>query len=67
LEWDNTPGNVDTIWLGSNLTPDEITLRRSGVDLILGIAGASDTLKVKYFFSDEWHEVEQIQFMASPL
>lgn len=35
IDTDPTAGNTDTIWIGSNLTPDDITLRRSGNNLVV--------------------------------
>ncbi|MFH1116114.1 MAG: calcium-binding protein [Pseudomonadota bacterium] len=68
IDVDATEGNIDTIWLGSNLTSDDITLKRSVYDLVLSIGGTSDTLTVQGFFSpylasSTLRRVEQIQFM----
>ncbi len=69
IDPDPTEGNVDTIWLGSNLTPDEITLRRSGNNLVLRIIGTSDSLTVQDYFRNDspLNRVEQIQFMDGTL
>ncbi|MBM3302519.1 MAG: calcium-binding protein, partial [Deltaproteobacteria bacterium] len=55
----------DTIWLGSNLTPAEIVLRRTGNKLVLKIAGTTDTLTVQDFFRSDTglNRVERIEFM----
>jgi len=65
LDLDATAGNADTIWLGSNLTPEEITLKRSGDNLVLSIIGTSDVLTVQGFFSldSTLYRVERLQFM----
>ncbi|MEW6141398.1 MAG: calcium-binding protein, partial [Thermodesulfobacteriota bacterium] len=65
IETDRTAGNVDTIWIGSFLTPDDIAVKRSGNDLVVKIIGTDDTMTVKQFFdqaSVSFHSVEQIQF-----
>ena len=65
IDADSTPGNIDTIWLGSNLTPDDITLRRSENNIVLRINDTNDTLTIKDFFRNNspLNRVEQIQFM----
>ena len=62
---DPTSGNIDTIWLGSNLTPEDIVLRRVGDNLVLSIIDTTDTLTVKNFFRNDslMNRVERIQFM----
>ncbi|MFH1116138.1 MAG: calcium-binding protein, partial [Pseudomonadota bacterium] len=62
---DATEGNIDTIWLGGNLTPDDIALKRSGNYLVLEIIATGDTISVEDFFRFESYlkRVEQIQFM----
>ena len=62
---DATEDNVDTIWLGGNLTPDDITLKRSGNYLVLEIIATGDTISVEDFFRFDSYlkRVEQIQFM----
>jgi Ca2+-binding RTX toxin-like protein len=56
---------MDTIWLGSNLSPEDIVLKRLGYNLVLNIEDTSDTLTVRGFFSPESsvNRVERIQFM----
>lgn len=44
-------GGTDTVFLGGNLTPGEIKLKRVSTDLLLSIIGTSDTLTVKDFFN----------------
>lgn len=65
IDADPTPDNVDTIWLGGNLTPDEIVLRRVGDNLLLKITDTSDTLTVVDYFRNDspLNKIEQIQFM----
>ena len=61
---DTTAGNVDTILLNSDISPEDVTLRRSGDSLVLFINDTSDTLTVSKWFADEsgTYQVEQIQF-----
>jgi trimeric autotransporter adhesin len=65
IDTDATEGNVDTIWLGGNLTPDEIVLRRVGDNLLLKITDTSDTMTVVDYFRNDspLNKIEQIQFM----
>jgi len=69
IDPDPTADNADTIWLGSNLTPEEIVLRRSGNNLILKIQGTTDTLTVQDYFRNDspLNRIEQIQFMDGTL
>lgn len=60
---DTTAGNTDTIRLAADVLPGDLTLLRQGDDLVLGIAGTSDTLTVQYWFqSNDVYRVEQLQF-----
>ena len=65
IDTDATAGNVDTIWLGSNLTPEDVTLKRSGNNLVLKINDTTDTLTVQDYFGNNStiNRIEQIQFM----
>ncbi|MEW6351484.1 MAG: calcium-binding protein [Thermodesulfobacteriota bacterium] len=65
IDVDPTPGNVDTIWLGSNLTPADVYLKRSGTDLVLRINDTEDKVTVKDYFRNDstLNRIEQIQFM----
>ncbi|MBU1052985.1 MAG: hypothetical protein KKC46_04045 [Proteobacteria bacterium] len=65
IDTDSTEGNTDTIWIGSNLTPDDITLRRVGNNLVVKINNTTDIMTVQDFFKNDspLNRVEQIQFM----
>ncbi|MEW6350716.1 MAG: calcium-binding protein, partial [Thermodesulfobacteriota bacterium] len=65
IDADPTTDNVDTIWLGSNITPDDVALRRSADNLVLTINGTEDSLTVQDFFREgsTLNRIEQIQFM----
>ena len=69
LDTDATAGNVDTIWFGGNLTPDDVFLLRSGINLVLKIKDTTDTLTVRGHFSNtsQINRIEQIQFMDGTL
>jgi len=69
IDPDPTADNADTIWLGSNLTPEEVVLRRSGNNLVLKILDTTDTLTVQDYFRNDspLNRVEQIQFMDGTL
>src|SRR5690606_32673738 len=60
--------NADTILLGSELTPADVTLRRSGANLVVAINGTSDTLTVTSYFSQDGastYALENIKFASS--
>ena len=64
IDIDATEGNTDTLWLGSSLTADDITVRREGSNLVVRIIGTSDSATLKQFFrTDGLYRVERIQFM----
>jgi len=56
--------NTDTILLGTGLLPEDITIRRSGSDMILTINGTDDRLTVKNGFNEysEMGRIEQLRF-----
>lgn len=63
-EFDLTVGNTDRIWLGRDIAPTDVTLRRSGVDLLLKINGSSDGVTVQNYFRDDnpAYRIERIEF-----
>ncbi|MFC1835198.1 calcium-binding protein, partial [Thermodesulfobacteriota bacterium] len=65
LDTNPDPDNIDTIWLGSNLTPEDISLERSLDNFILKIDDTSDSVTVINFFKNDsiLNRIEQIQFM----
>src|SRR5450830_1649362 len=62
----DAPGtNADTIQLGAGITAASVTVKRSGEDLILSIAGTDDTLRVQSYFNADGasaYAVETIRF-----
>ena len=64
IDYDTKVGNIDTIKVVGKL-PSEVLLSRDAADpfsLKLSIAGTSDWIKVKNWFSNEGYRVEKILF-----
>jgi Ca2+-binding RTX toxin-like protein/GH24 family phage-related lysozyme (muramidase) len=59
---DSTAGNMDTIRFGAGIAADDITFSRSGNDLVLGINGTTDQVKIQNWgFGDTYH-IERVEF-----
>ncbi|HEY0024466.1 MAG TPA: calcium-binding protein, partial [Longimicrobium sp.] len=57
--------NADTVSFAADVIPANVTVRRSGEDLVLAIAGTTDSLRVQSYFSQDGasqYAVESIQF-----
>jgi Ca2+-binding RTX toxin-like protein len=54
--------DIDTIWLGSNLMPQDIAVRRVGNNLVFALINTPDTLTVKDYFTNPTNRIERIQF-----
>ncbi len=56
--------DIDTIILGADILPADVTLRQSATDLIMSINGTEDLLMVKNFFSADGpgKTIEQLRF-----
>ena len=52
IDYDSTPDDLDTIWLGSYLTPEDVMLKSVGDNLVLKIIDTTDTITVKDFFRE---------------
>jgi Ca2+-binding RTX toxin-like protein/LysM repeat protein len=65
IDIDPIAGNTDTIFIGSNLTPDEISLKRIGNSLIITINNTTDTLTVHDYYKNNSpiNKIEKIKFM----
>ena len=61
-ENDATAGNLDTIRFGAGITAGDITFARSGQDLILGINGTSDQVRIQNWGHENAYRIEQIEF-----
>lgn len=60
---DSTSGNLDKIMLAADIAPADVTLRRSGDNLIASINNTTDTVTVQnWFVSGGANRVEQIVF-----
>jgi len=66
IDYDKTPGNLDTILLNADITPADVILKRKNYDgvndLVISLNGSSDTLTVKHWFLNNENKVEHIQF-----
>jgi Ca2+-binding RTX toxin-like protein len=61
FDYDTAAGQNDAILFDSGLGTSDIGLFRNGDDLVLGIAGTSDTLTVENWFQSEAYQVESVQ------
>ena len=52
----------DTLAFGPGIAVDEVSASRSGVDLILKIAGGNDRITVKNWFDSDWKQIETVSF-----
>jgi Ca2+-binding RTX toxin-like protein len=65
LDRDATPGNLDAIVLAAGLAPADVRATRAGDDLVLGLGGTADQLRVASWFSEaapRQYEVEEVWF-----
>jgi Ca2+-binding RTX toxin-like protein len=66
--YDPTAGKLDIVQLSADVLPGDVSLRRNNSNLILSIAGTTDTLTFNSFFTNDandgngYYRVEQIQF-----
>ncbi|MDX1669131.1 MAG: calcium-binding protein, partial [Limnobacter sp.] len=54
--------HIDRLVFGDGITPGDVVVQRSAVDLTLTIKGSSDTVTIRRFFQDEYYELEKIEF-----
>jgi VCBS repeat-containing protein len=59
---DNAAGNVDTIRFGAGIAASDITFTRSGADLVLGINGTTDQLKILNWGYGDAYRIERVEF-----
>jgi len=66
-------GGVDRVVVAPDVTPAQLTVQRSGTDLVLGIAGMPDQLLVRGWFGESFYgggwyvnqyQVERIEFLS---
>ena len=55
-------GDVDTLRFGAGIAASDITLARSDSNLVLGINGTSDQVRIANWGSSEQYRVERIEF-----
>ncbi|MDX1253070.1 MAG: S8 family serine peptidase, partial [Gammaproteobacteria bacterium] len=63
--YDTTAGKVDAIQFAADVLPSDVTVSRSGDNLVLSITGATDKLTVSNYFNTDAagpYKVEQIKF-----
>ncbi|MNY84494.1 Bifunctional hemolysin/adenylate cyclase precursor [compost metagenome] len=56
--------NTDTLSFGAGIAPADVTPVRSGLDLIFKLAGSTDQITVKNWFSEakQYYQIEQVKF-----
>ena len=62
FDYDEAANNYDTVYIGSSLSPDDVTVKRAGFDLILTIANTDDSLTILNWFAGEKYQVERVMF-----
>ncbi len=63
--YDATVGKLDAVQFASDILPTDVTVKRSGDSLVLGIAGSTDTLTISSYFNNDGvnpYKVEEIRF-----
>ena len=58
-------GKLDAVQFASDILPTDITVKRNGDSLVLGIAGSTDTLTVSNYFNSDAagpYKVEEVRF-----
>ncbi|WP_421868951.1 calcium-binding protein [Motiliproteus sp.] len=61
-EYDGTPGNQDVIRFTEGIAPDDVSVIRDINDLVLGIKGTEDQLRIGYWFASDVCKVEHVEF-----
>lgn len=61
-DYDETPGNVDTLKFAADITPGDVLVSGDNGDLVLGIAGTNDQVVLQNWFWDEESKIEQVAF-----
>jgi len=55
-------GNLDTIRFGAEIAEGDVTFTRSGMDLVLGIAGTTDQITIQGWGSGYQYPIDRIEF-----
>ena len=61
-EGDFTAGNVDTIRFGAGIAASDITVSRSGGDLMLSINATTDQLRIQNWGYGDAYHIERVEF-----
>jgi Ca2+-binding RTX toxin-like protein len=61
-DYDSTAGNVDVIRVAAGLTLADVRYWREGSDLLVGLVGSSDSIRVQEWFADVAARVEEVVF-----
>ncbi|MDN2701266.1 hypothetical protein O0881_04550 [Janthinobacterium sp. SUN100] len=59
-EFDYSSGDIDIIRFGPNIEASDVTLSRSGGDVVLAVEGTDDSVTVEYWSSDS--RIERVEF-----
>jgi len=62
FDGDATVGNVDTVRFGAGIAASDISFARNDNDLVLGINGTSDQLKIQYWGAGNAYHIERVEF-----
>jgi Ca2+-binding RTX toxin-like protein len=62
VDYDATPGSVDTLRLAPDVAPANIVFWRDADNLHLGIAGTSDVLTIRNWFVGTGQRIERVEF-----
>jgi len=61
------PQGFDTIRFGEGVMPVDITFARSGLDMVLGINGSSDQLRIQNWGYANGYQIERVEFADGSL
>ncbi|MDD2893857.1 MAG: calcium-binding protein, partial [Halothiobacillaceae bacterium] len=59
---DGEAGNLDTIRFGAGINTADLTFTRSGVHLVVGIAGTTDQITIENWGKGDAYHIEQFEF-----
>ncbi len=60
--YNNGAGNMDTIRFGAGIAASDITFTRSGIDLVLGVNGTSDQIRIQDWGWGTSYHIERVEF-----
>ncbi|HXF65557.1 MAG TPA: putative Ig domain-containing protein, partial [Burkholderiales bacterium] len=61
-EFDDTPGNLDSVQFAADIAPTDIEVRREADHLVLAIRNTADRLTLLNWFASDAEKVEQVTF-----